>query len=224
VSEGVPGPRAGRRPGRPRSRGDRGPATRDRIVEAARAAFAEHGYDAATVRAIAARAGVDPALVHHYFGTKQRLFMAAMQFPIDLAQVFPAVAAGPREQIGERLIRRLVAIWDRPAILNVIMGIVRSAATDDAAAGMLRSFLIDGPLAVVGGALNVPDGRLRATLAGTQLVGLVLARYVVRVEPIASLPEDRLAVLIGPSITRYLTGDLGDLRDLGTTLADTAAT
>ncbi len=178
-------------------------------------AFAEHGFDGATVRVIASGAGVDPALVHHYFGTKQRLFMAAMQFPIDLAQVFPAVAAGPRDEIGERLIRHLVAIWDRPEILNVIMGIVRSAATDEAAAGMLRSFLVDGPLAVVGGALSVPDGRLRATLAGTQMVGLVLARYVIRVEPIVSLSGDRLAALVGPSITRYLTGDLGDLGATG---------
>ncbi len=207
---GASGRRPGRRPGRPRSAAARGPATRDRIVEAARAAFAEHGFDGATVRMIATRAGVDPALVHHYFGTKQRLFMTAMQFPIDVAQVFPAVTPGPRGEIGERLIRHLVEIWDRPEVLSVIMGIVRSAATDEAAAGMLRSFLIDGPLAVVGGALQVPDGPLRATLAGTQLVGLVLARYVVRVEPVASMPGDRLAVLVGPSITRYLTGDLGD--------------
>jgi AcrR family transcriptional regulator len=206
---GATGRRPGHRPGRPRGAASRGPATRDRIVEAARAAFAEHGFDGATVRTIAARAAVDPALVHHYFGTKQRLFMTAMQFPIDVAQIFPAVAPGPRDEIGERLIRHLVEIWDRPEVLSVILGIVRSAATDDAAAGMLRSFLIDGPLAVVGGALHVPDGPLRATLAGTQMVGLVLARYVIRVEPLASLPGDRLAVLVGPSITRYLTGDLG---------------
>ena len=207
---GASGRRPGRRPGRPRGAAARGPATRDRIVGAARAAFAEHGFDGATVRTIATHAGVDPALVHHYFGTKQRLFMAAMQFPVDVAQVFPAITPGPRDEIGERLIRHLVEIWDQPEVLSVIMGIVRSAATDDAAAGMLRSFLIDGPLAVVGGALQVPDGPLRATLAGTQLVGLVLARYVIRVEPVASLSGDRLAALVGPSITRYLTGDLGD--------------
>ena len=202
--------RAGRRPGRPRAAAARGPATRDRIVEAARAAFAEHGFDGATVRTIATRAGVDPALVHHYFGTKQRLFMTAMQFPVDVAQILPTVEPGPRGEIGERLVRHLAGVWDRPEVLSVITGIVRSAATDDAAAGMLRSFLIDGPVAVVGGALQVRDGPLRATLAGSQLIGLVLARYVIRVEPLASLSADRLAALVGPSITRYLTGDLGE--------------
>jgi AcrR family transcriptional regulator len=200
-----------RRPGRPRGHGAAGAATRDRILEAARTTFAEHGFDAATVRAIAAEAGVDPALVLHYFGTKQRLFMAAIEFPVRLREVLSAVAREPRNEIGELLIRRLVEIWDQPEVLAVILGIVRSAATDEIAAASLRRLVVDGPLTVVATALQVPDAELRATLAGTQIIGLILARYVVRVEPVASLSGTQLATLVGPTITRYLTADLGDL-------------
>jgi AcrR family transcriptional regulator len=161
------------------------------------------------VRQVAARAGVDPALVHHYFGTKQRLFVAAMEFPVEIAAVFSAAAVGPPELVGERVVRAFVAIWDQPEVVTVAMGVLRSAATDPAAAAMLREFLTAGPLDALARALQVSDGRLRATLVGTQLVGLLLVRYVVRIEPIASLDADSLAGLIGPTITRYLVGDLG---------------
>jgi AcrR family transcriptional regulator len=161
---------------------------------------------------VAARAGVDPALIHHYFGTKQRLFVAAMEFPVEIAAVFSAAASGPPEFVGERVVRAFVAIWDRPDVVAVAMGVLRSAATDPAAAAMLRQFLTAGPLESLARALRVSDGQLRATLVGTQLVGLLLVRYVVRIEPIASLDADGLADLIGPTITRYLVDDLGAAR------------
>ena len=195
--------------GRPKGRRPGSADTRGRLLVEARATFAERGFEGTTIREVAARSGVDPALVHHYFGSKQQLFLSAMEFPIDVAAVLPAVVDGPRDTIGERVVRTFVAVWDRPEVTAVALGLVRSAATDTVAAGMLRRILVEGPLSALSAVLSAPDGGLRATLAGTQLVGLAMARYVVRLEPIASLSPDALAALVGPTITRYLVGDLG---------------
>ena len=136
------GRRTGRRPGSADTRG--------RILDAARAAFGERGYDGASVRQIAADAGVDPALVHHYFGPKQRLFVAAMTFPVDPAVALPRLlAAGPREELGERFVRFVVALWDRPDVRPLVAGVVRSAATDPVAATMARRLLTEGPLLAI---------------------------------------------------------------------------
>lgn len=196
---------ARRRPGRRPGSAD----TRGRILEAARAAFADLGFEGATVRRIAARAGVDPALVHHYFGSKQRLFVAAMEFPVDVGATFAALAAGPRETIGERIVRTFVDVWDRPEVRPTVLGLVRSATTDPVAAAMFRRLLAEGPLLALASAVEAPDAGLRATLVGTQLIGIAMARYVARLEPIASLGPDELATAIGPTLTRYLLGDLG---------------
>lgn len=201
----VDGAPARRRPGRRPGSAD----TRGRILDAARATFADHGFDGATVREIAARAGVDPALVHHYFGTKQRLFVAAMEFPVDVGATFAALAAGPRETIGERIVRTFVDVWDRPEVRPMVLGLVRSAATDPVAAGMFRRLLAEGPLLALASAVDAPDAGLRATLVGTQLIGIAMARYVAGLEPIASLRPDELATAVGPTLTRYLLGDLG---------------
>jgi len=218
VSEDGPGPRAeaeaAPRAAQPRRRAGRRPGsddTRGRILASAREAFAERGFDGATVREVAARAEVDPALVHHYFGSKQRLFVAAMEFPVDVGQVFVAVAAGPPGEIGERVVRTFLGIWDRPSVRQLILGIVRSATTDATAAAMFRTVLVEGPLRAMTATIDAPDGALRATLVGTQLIGLTMARYVVVLEPLASLDVEALASLVGPTVTRYLTGDVGDL-------------
>ncbi len=194
------GRRTGRRPGSEDTRG--------RILAAAREAFGERGYEGASVRDIAGRAAVDAALVHHYFGSKQRLFMAASEFPVDVTAVVPSVLAGPVETMGERFVGYVVELWDRPEIRPLLLGIVRSASTDPLAAAMLRGILADGPLGAIAGAIGGPDASVRAALAGTQLVGLVLARYVVALEPIASMPPDELAAAVGPTIGRYLAGDV----------------
>ncbi len=196
--------------GRPGRRPD-GQATRARILTSARAEFGALGYDGATIRGIAARAGVDPALVHHYFGPKQRLFVATMEagFPVDFEVAVAAVLDGPPDTIGERLVRYVLELWEAPAFRAVILGLVRSAASDAAAATMLRHVLSEGPFLALARAIARPDARLRATLVGTQLVGLAMARYVVEVEPIATADVDVLARAIGPSIQRYLAGDLG---------------
>lgn len=199
--DGAPATRRGRRPGT----GD----TRGRVLAAARETFAERGFDGATVRDVAARAGVDPALVHHYFGSKQRLFVAAMEFPVDLSVIFPAIAAGPRELLGERIVAAFVTLWDQPEVLPTLLGIARSATTDPVAAEMFRGVLVQGPLQALGALLDTPDAQTRVALVGSQLIGLAMGRYVARLEPLASLPPEALAVLVGPTLTRYLLGDLG---------------
>jgi AcrR family transcriptional regulator len=198
---------ADRRP--PRRPGGEG--TRARILASARAEFGARGYDGATIRGIAARAGGDPALVHHYFGPKQRLFVATMEagFPVDFEAAVATVLDGPPDGIGERLVRYVLELWEAPAMRAVILGLVRSAASDAAAAAMLRHVLSEGPFLALARAIDLPDAPLRATLVGTQLVGLAMARYVVEVEPIATADADALAQAIGPSIQRYLAGDLG---------------
>jgi AcrR family transcriptional regulator len=196
----APGRRTGRRPGSEDTKG--------RILAAAREAFGERGLDGTSVREIASRAGVDGALVHHYFGTKERLFLAASEFPVDVAEVVPRVLAGPVETMGERFVRSVVGTWDRPEVQPLLLGIVRSASTDETAAAMLRALLADGPLGAIARAIGGADAAPRAALAGTQLVGLVMARYVVRLEPIASMTADELAAAVGPTIGRYLTGDV----------------
>jgi len=196
--------RTGRRPGRPGE-----PETRDRIATAARATFGERGFEGTTIRAVAARAGVDPALVHHYFGTKQQLFIAVMDLPIDTRTVVKALVAGGEDGLGERLVRFILSAWDQPEVRSVFLGIVRSATTDPQAAAMLRElFRTMGP-ADIARALDRPDAMLRAELVGSQLIGLAIARYVVRVEPISSAEAEDLVAAIGPTMQRYLTGDIG---------------
>lgn len=192
--------RTGRRPGSEDTRG--------RILAAARTAFGERGYEGATVRDVAARAGVDAALVHHYFGTKQQLFLTASEFPVDVAEVVPRLLAGPRAGLGERFVQFVVELWDRPEVRPLLMGIVRSASTDPVAAGMMRRLLAEGPFLALARAIDLPDAPLRATLAGTQLIGLIMARYVVLVEPIATMTPTELAAVVGPTIERYLAGEL----------------
>jgi AcrR family transcriptional regulator len=196
----APGRRTGRRPG--------SSDTRAAILAAARAAFGERGYEGASIRDIASRAGVDGALVHHYFGTKQQLFLAASEFPVDPAELVPRFLAGPRETMGERVVLGVVGLWDRPETRPLLMGIIRSAATDPVAAGMARRLLAEGPFLALARAIELPDAELRATLAGTQLIGLAMARYLVGLEPVASMTPDELAAAVGPTISRYLAGDV----------------
>jgi AcrR family transcriptional regulator len=206
--------RTGRRPGTS--------GTRERILAAARASFAEAGFDGATIRSIAAAAEVDPALVHHYFGSKQRLFIAAMELPVDPAAVAPSLLAGDPAAVGIRLVRFVLGLWDDPATRPVMLGIVRSAASDPVAAGMLRAILAEGPFAAIVravmseepyatlvGPIGQADAELRANLVGSQLVGLLMARAVVAVEPLASAPAEVVVAAVGPTIQRYLAGDLG---------------
>jgi AcrR family transcriptional regulator len=192
--------RTGRRPGVS--------GTREAILDAARRAFAEQGYQQATIRGVAELAGVDPALVHHYFGTKQDLFVAAVELPINPIEQLMAVLADEPDRIGQRIVEVFLSIWDHAADRSPLLALIRSAVGDDRAAAMLREFITEEVLGQLARRLGSPDARLRATLVGSQLIGLAMARYIVRVEPLASTPAAELAAAVGPTVQRYLTGDV----------------
>jgi AcrR family transcriptional regulator len=194
-------PRTGRRPGRS--------GTRAAIVEAARGAFAQVGYDRVTIRRVAAAAGVDPALVHHYFGDKQGLFVAAMELPFDPDAMLAAVLDGDPERAGERIASLLLLLWDNSETRNPLLALVRSAVSNEQAARMLREYLAATLFTRVAKELGMPDAPLRASLVASQIIGLAIGRYVVRVEPLASAPRETLVPALAGTIQRYLTGDLG---------------
>lgn len=199
--------RTGRRPGIS--------DTRARIAAAARAIFAERGIEGASIRAIGRAAGVDPALVHHQFGSKEALFLQVMDLPVDLAGGVGTLLAGGEEGIGERLATFVLAAWDRPEVRPIMLGVIRSAVTDPQAAALLRELVIARALRPLAAGLGRPDAELRAVLAGSQMVGLLMARFVVGIEPLASLDRDTLASAVGPTLQRYLTEDLAGVRARG---------
>lgn len=194
------GRRSGRRPGES--------STRDDILAAARAAFAEYGYDRATIRDIARRAAVDPALVIHYFGAKDALFAAALELPIRPGDVVARGMAAGRDQLGRTIVRSFLEAWDVPETRVRLMAMLRSALTNEAAMGMIRDVLVREVFEPVTVALGVPDARLRANLVGSQLLGLAVLRYVGHIEPLASTPVEQIVSALGPTVQRYLTGDL----------------
>lgn len=191
---------SGRRPG------DSG--TREAIREAAGRQFAELGYDRASMRSIARDAGVDPALVVHFFGTKHRLFAEVVELPFDPGQVIPLVFAGPRSEIGRRLADFVLTTLEVPEARRRVLGMIRAAASEPEAATMVRELLSREVLARVAAELGVDDAAVRANLVGSQIVGLVMARYVIGLEPLASLPGPAVARAIAPNLQRYLTGPL----------------
>jgi AcrR family transcriptional regulator len=157
---------------------------------------------------VARGAGVDPALVHYFFGTKTELFAAAMQLPVNPAELVQTLLAGEPEGIGERLIGTFLAIWDHAANRDVFIGLIRSAVTDEHAATLLREFAVRELFGRVAAALGTQDAELRANLVFSQIFGLAVARYILRVEPLASTPGQTVAATVGPTIQRYITGDL----------------
>jgi AcrR family transcriptional regulator len=192
--------RTGRRPGNS--------GTREAILDAARRAFAERGYQQATIREVAGIAGVDPALVHHYFGTKQELFVAAVEIPVNPIQAFIELVSGDRETIGERLLELFLSVWDRADNRSPVLALIRSAVSDEDAAAMLREFITEEILGRIARELDAPDAALRTNLVASQLVGLIMARYVIRIQPLASTPAPVLVAAVGPNLQRYITGDL----------------
>jgi AcrR family transcriptional regulator len=211
------GREAGARSGR--RAGDSG--TRAAILAAARRRFAQNGYDGATIRAIAADAAVDPALVHHFYGTKERLFAAAMQLPVVPSELITSVLAAERSRLGDEfaghlgeiIVRTMLTVWDVEDARASFVGMLRSAATNEQAARTLREFLTSTIMAALAQAV-VPDGgepvrrQYRASLVASQIIGLGFTRWVLRLEPITSASAADLAAAIGPTVQRYLTGDL----------------
>jgi len=190
--------RPGRRPG--------ASGTRDAILLAARERFAEVGYDRATIRAIAVQAGVDPALVMHFFGSKQQLFLAAMELTINPAEAIPALLGDGLDGLGERLARFYLQMWEQPETRDGLAGIMRSAFSHEDAAALLRAFLGSEVFGRLAPSIDGEDAELRVALAGSHLVGIAVARYVVKVEPLASADPETVIAAVGPTIQRYLTG------------------
>ncbi len=193
------GRRRGRRPG--------GTDTRGELLDAARVVFAERGYEGATVRAIAERAGVDAAMVNHWFGNKEALFTASLDIPIDPTTVFPEIVGGDPDHLGERLVGRFVSVWDATGGAP-LASLIRSVATHDAAARMLREFVSQVLLTRIVSAIAPDQADLRASLVGSQLIGLGMARYVVKLEPLASADHATIVGAVAPTVQRYLTGPL----------------
>jgi len=188
--------RTGRRPGPGR--------TREKILAAARSQFAKSGFESTTIRGIAAGAHVDPKLVLHYFESKEGIFQAAMDFPFDPAQAIPELLRPGLDGLGVRLARFFIDIWDSPAGVRA-HAIVRSMVTSESAAALMRDFVSREILARVAQALELDHPQVRASLAASQLIGLAMLRYVVKVEPLASAPPAKLASWIGPTLQLYFT-------------------
>jgi AcrR family transcriptional regulator len=204
----APARRSGRRGG------DSG--TREAILAAARAKFGDLGYDRATIRGIAADAGVDAALVHHFFGAKENLFAAAMRLPVNPGDVVAAVLASAHDQgrsLGEHLLRTLLGIWDVAEMRAAFFGLLRSATTSEQAMGMLREFVTSAIIGRVAQAIQAADpscgdAEYRAALVASQVLGLGLARYMIELDPLKRASTDELATAIGPSLDRYLSGQV----------------
>ncbi|MFF1413875.1 TetR family transcriptional regulator [Streptomyces sp. NPDC058289] len=197
-------PRRG--PGRPRQdEADDGPGTQERIRLAARAEFAARGYDKTSVRGIAKAAGVDPALVHHYFGSKDELFATAIELSMEPALVLPAIIGAGPDGIGERLARYFLGVWENPVTRTPLLAVIRSALTHEAAAKVLRRLILHRLLERIAADLNVPDPTFRAELAASHMVGIAILRYVVQVEPLASADPETIIDLVAPTLQRYLT-------------------
>lgn len=197
-------PQPARRPGRPPGV----TATRDEILGSARALFAAGGYEGTSIRAVARGAGVDPGLVLHYFRDKEQLFAAAMDVPLDSEDAVARIVPGPRTALGGRLVAYFLSIWEDPDKREPIMGMLRGATTSPHVANLLRGLLAERVLAPVGERLGHDDSALRMALCSSQLIGLGIARYILVMEPVASLSTEDTVRLVGPTLQRYMTGKL----------------
>lgn len=193
-----------KRPGRPPGTSD----TRERILNSARELFARNGIDKTSIRAIAADANVDPALVHHYFGTKTKLFAAAIHIPIDPMQVISPLQQIPVEEIGRVLPSILLSLWDSELGKGFIATLRSILAGGDPS--LVRSFLQEVIAKEVGSRVDNPPGSgpVRVQFVASQLVGVVIARYILELDPFTSLPVEQIAETIAPNLQRYLTGEL----------------
>ena len=196
------------------------PDARRAVLHAARELFAERGFERTTMRAVAARAGVDPALIYHYFGDKDGLLFAALQPPADAATVFAGLAAAGTDRTGaartgadrtgEELVRRLIGLWEeRPEVREQMVAIIRTALSHDHAAGLLRDILSSFILAALSDVLADDRRELRVALIGSHIGGLMLARYILNVPGAAAASPEDLVQAVGPTVQRYLTGDIG---------------
>jgi AcrR family transcriptional regulator len=195
-----------KRPGRPAGSSD----TRDRILDNARVLFARNGIANTSIRAVAAAAGVDSALVHHYFGTKEKLFAAAVRVPIDPMDIIGPLRETPVEELGHKIPSMLLPLWDSEVGAGFIATLRSILAGSEV--NLFRSFIRDVIAVEVGARVDNPPGSgiIRIQFVASQLVGVLMARYILDLEPFKSLPAEQIVETIAPNLQRYLTGDLPD--------------
>jgi AcrR family transcriptional regulator len=193
-----------------RARGRRrgGPDTRGQILDAARKSFASKGFGGTTIRAVAGDAGVDPALVHHYFGSKDDLFLAALEIPVDPRRLVSTVLDGGVPGAGERLVRLFLSVWDDPQARLPLLGLVRSSLVQETPETLLRQGVLRMVLQPLRSALPAGEADRRLQLVVSQMAGLVVARYLLALEPLASMPADEVVGWIAPTVQRYLDGPM----------------
>jgi AcrR family transcriptional regulator len=189
--------RAGRRPGPTETRAE--------ILEAARRLFGERGFDGTTIRGIAAEAGVNQALVHHFFGSKEHIFIASVDFPVNPVDALPLILDGPRDELGQRMARFLLAVWGNPGTRAPLLALLRSSAGNEQAATMMRELL--GSVLFSRFANATGGDPMRIAAAAGQVVGVMLLRYVIQVEPLASADEEQIVAILGPIIQSCIDGD-----------------
>jgi AcrR family transcriptional regulator len=166
--------------------------------------FADAGYDKTSVRDIAAGAGVDPALIRHYFGTKAELFRTTMGWPFEPTQVAAQVTSGGRDEIGARLTRVFFEAWEQPDSRAPLLAILRGAATHEESASLVRQFIQGQLYRQMADELPGPNAELRIDLAMAQLLGIAYLRHILRVDPIASTPVEELVARVAPVVTAHL--------------------
>ncbi|MGX5694799.1 TetR/AcrR family transcriptional regulator [Agromyces soli] len=196
-----------RRRGRPRGGGS---DARSRILHAAAQEFGEFGYDGATIRSIAAKAGVDTALVHHYFGTKSDLFAAVIDVPLNPAALLPAMLGGELDTAGERIVRTVLEIWENPSFRPRGVAVLRSVIGNRRSASLMVGFVSREILKHLSERIGPGrDADRRAALVASQIVGLVVTRYVLELPALAEASPAEVVSAVGPTIQRYLTGEVG---------------
>jgi AcrR family transcriptional regulator len=188
-----------------RKRGPRqdGVQAREAIIDAARRQFADHGFEGATMRAIAREAGVDPALVSYYFGSKSGLFVESLRLPVNPGDAIAAVLAEGTDDLGTRLVTRFLQVWDNPVSGEPVISVLRSVSNRPE---LMREFLERQIVPRFAAAIGGRDAELRATAVATQMLGLAFVRYVLRAEPLASAEPEEVVALIGPTLQRYFDG------------------
>jgi len=200
-SEGEDSAHTGRRPGRTR--------TRAQILESARQRFADLGYEQTTIRAVAEQAGVDPALVMHYFGSKEGLFQAAIDWPFDMDAAAAKIFEGDPDTVGERLVRQVCRVWEDEAMRHPLAAIVRNSLEREDVARLMSEFVAKEMVGRVVRRTGDPDSALRGALIHSALMGLAVSRYMVKIEPLASAPIEDVVREAGPVIQHYLSGATG---------------
>jgi AcrR family transcriptional regulator len=190
----------GRRPGKP--------DTKAEILEAARVEFAAGGYHGTSLRTIAARAGVDPSLVIHYFGSREQLFIDSLDLPVNPAEVLQPVLASGTDNLGVNLVTGLLASWDEAGDANQLVAVLRSATEDSPIHTTVSEFVHSTLVDVLSERLGGPEATLRAALITSQLLGLLMGRYVLRLRPLVDASVETLAALVGPVVDQYAIGEL----------------